>query len=81
MDKRDPAIYLKISEILGFPSSELLIFEDSPQAISGAKKAGLKVIGVQENFFKEYEEQIKENADFYITTFMDFLDNYQYIVK
>jgi len=44
--KPSPEIYLKAAEVLEFPVSDCLVFEDSFHGIESARRAGMKVIGV-----------------------------------
>jgi beta-phosphoglucomutase-like phosphatase (HAD superfamily) len=44
--KPAPDLYLKALESLGLPAAECLAFEDSPNGVLAARRAGLKVVGV-----------------------------------
>ncbi len=44
--KPAPDLYLKALECLGLPAQECLAFEDSPNGILAAQRAGLRVVGV-----------------------------------
>lgn len=57
---------------LGTNKEETVIFEDSYHAIVSAKKAGFNVVGVYDNSFKEFKEQIKETSDKYIKNFSEY---------
>lgn len=44
--KPDPELYLKVIAALGFPASRVIAFEDSPNGILAAKRAGLFCVAV-----------------------------------
>lgn len=44
--KPHPDIFLKALQVLELPSSEALVFEDSPNGMKAAHAAGLRVVGV-----------------------------------
>lgn len=52
--KPDPEVFLKAAEILGIHPSECFVFEDAQAGIEGAKRAGMRVIGIgkRENLHK-----------------------------
>ena len=71
--KSDSAkIYEEALLKLGTTKEETVIFEDFYPAILTAKKAGFKVIGVYDNLFKDFKDQIKETADGYIKNFNEY---------
>lgn len=72
-EKKDSAkIYEEALLRLGTNKEETVIFEDSFFAILTAKKAGFNVVGVYDNSYKEFKEEIKETADKYIKNFNEF---------
>ena len=72
-EKKDSAkIYEEALLRLGTNKEETVIFEDSYFAILTAKKAGFNVVGVYDNSYKEFKEEIKETADKYIKNFNEF---------
>jgi len=44
--KPDPAIFLKAAERAGFPPARCIVVEDAPAGLEGARRAGMKCIGV-----------------------------------
>ena len=44
--KPDPATYAKAAEGMGISPSDCLAIDDSPNGVSSAKKAGMKVLGI-----------------------------------
>ena len=44
--KPDPATYAKAAEVMGISPSACLAIDDSPNGVSSAKNAGMKVLGI-----------------------------------
>lgn len=64
--KPAPDIFIKAAEKLGLKNEECLVIEDSEHGITGAKKAGSKVIGFKQ---REDAEQDLSEADIVIEEF------------
>lgn len=64
--KNFPDVYLLAAEKLGVKPEECIVFEDILPAVKGAKAAGMKVVGVYDDFSKEQREDIINHADMYI---------------
>ncbi len=64
--KNFPDVYLLAAEKLGIKPEECIVFEDILPAVKGAKAAGMKVVGVYDDFSKEQWEDIIIHADNYI---------------
>ena len=46
LPKPDPEPYLLAAKRLGFPTSDVLAFEDSPRGVASAREAGCPVVAV-----------------------------------
>ena len=57
---------------LGSKREETYVFEDDPGAIKTAKKAGFKVVGIFDEYFKDRVDDIKQTADIYIEDYNQF---------
>ena len=64
--KNFPDVYLLAAEKLGVNPEECIVFEDILPAVKGAKAAGMKVVGVYDDFSKEQREDIISHSDMYI---------------
>ncbi|MBZ9689569.1 HAD family phosphatase [Clostridium estertheticum] len=64
--KNFPDVYLLAAEKLGVKPEECIVFEDILPAVKGAKAAGMKVVGVYDDFSKEQREDIINHADMFI---------------
>lgn len=64
----------EVSKRIGVPCEELVMVEDSLHSISTAKKAGLTVFAVYEDFSKDKVEVIKNTCDQYFNQLDEILD-------
>lgn len=71
--KSDKEIYLDAAKRLGARVSECIFLDDNYNALSAAKKAGMKIIGVYDKSSEEYTPAIKEISDEYITDFSELI--------
>jgi HAD superfamily hydrolase (TIGR01509 family) len=67
--KTKPDVFLLAAAKLGVDPGDCLVFEDSPEAMESAKRAGMTVYGVYEEAFKEQWPLIQQIADGVITDF------------
>lgn len=58
--------YQEVAKKIGIQCQKLMMVEDSLHSIITAKKAGLQVVGVYEEYSADKQEQIKEVCDIYI---------------
>ncbi|MGE5628175.1 MAG: HAD family hydrolase [Solirubrobacterales bacterium] len=65
-EKNFPDIYLLTAEKLKVDPSKCMVFEDILPAVKGAKLAGMKVIGVQDEYSLDQKEAITKHSDLYI---------------
>ncbi len=64
--KADPEIYKEAAKRLGKSADEILFLDDNFNADKTAKIAGMKVCGVYDDSSKDYIDEIKSVADYYI---------------
>lgn len=70
VSKQEPDIYNKAKDFLG-ADENVFIFEDAAYAIDTAKRAGYKVIAVEDYSAEDEKEHIKETADYYVTNYSE----------
>lgn len=70
VSKQEPDIYNKAKDFLG-ADENVFIFEDAAYAIDTAKRAGYKVIAVEDYSAEDEREHIKETADYYVTNYSE----------
>ena len=69
VDKKSPAIFRKVAEMLQVAPKDCVLFDDSLSACKAAKAAGMTVVGVHDPFFKDSEPDMRELCDQYILGF------------
>ena len=69
VDKKSPAIFRKVAEMLQVSPKDCVLFDDSLSACKAAKAAGMTVVGVHDPFFKDSEPDMRELCDQYIMGF------------
>ncbi len=77
--KNFPDVYLLAAQKLKVSPDNCIVFEDILPAIMGAKAAGMKVVGVYDQFSENSKEEILSFADIYINGYEEILnssDNY-----
>ncbi len=72
--KPHPDIYLQVARDLNVKPEECLVFEDVPAGIIAAKRAGMKVCAVYDDFSKELKEEIKQMSDYYIDSYKEIMN-------
>jgi len=73
VDKKSPAIFRRIAEMLGVPPRDCVLFDDSLTACKAAKAAGMTVVGVHDNYFQDSQPDMRELCDQYIKDFGELL--------
>lgn len=68
-----PDVYLLAAERLGVNPDQCIVFEDILPAIKGAKAAGMKVVGVYDDYSKEQKDDIIFHADNYIMEYHELI--------
>lgn len=66
MPKTNPEVYKAAAKRLGKECENCIVFDDNLGAVTTAKKAGMTVVGVYDETSKQYEEQMRQTADFYV---------------
>ncbi len=72
--KPEPDIYRMGAEHFGVKPERCLVFEDIPNGMIAAIRAGMQVCGVEDEFSAELTERKKELSDYYITSYEQILD-------
>ena len=72
-DKRSPAIFRRVAEMLGAEPRQCVLFDDSLTACKAAKAAGMTVVGVYDPFFHASKPDMRELCDQFIGSFEELL--------
>lgn len=67
--KPEPDIFLMCAKHFGINPKNCIVFEDIPNGMIAAIRAGMKVCGVEDEFSMEMTERKKELSDYYITSY------------
>ncbi len=70
--KHEPDIYLLAASEMGLPPEEILVFEDSLYALTTAKQAGFRTVGVFDALGETDQAKLEETADCYLKALSDF---------
>ena len=73
VDKKSPEIFRRVADMLGVKPGQCVLFDDSLTACKAAKAAGMTVVGVHDEYFKDSQTDMKELCDQYIRGFGDLL--------
>jgi HAD superfamily hydrolase (TIGR01509 family) len=72
--KNFPDIYLLTAKKLGVTSKECIVFEDILPAVMGAKAAGMKVVGVSDDYSEHQRLDIINTADYFINGYKEIIE-------
>ena len=67
--KPSPQVHQMIMQKLGVSSRQCLVFEDSIVGIEAAKRAGIEVVGIYDDYSKDDMAEIEKQADYYFKDF------------
>ena len=71
--KNFPDVYLLSAQRLGVEPKDIIVFEDIPTAIQGAKKGDFKVIGVFDKYSAHHEDEMIKISDKFIKSYTELL--------
>lgn len=66
-----PDVYRLAAEKIGVAPSGCAVFEDIPEAISGAHAAGMKICGVYDRYSEKHTPVMKQRCDWYVENLAD----------
>lgn len=79
VDKTTPAIYLKAAQYTNSSPDQTFVFEDALHGASSAKEGGFKVVGIFDEYSKDYKHELKAIADYYLESEEDYQHFLQHI--
>lgn len=71
--KSQPDVYLLAAESIGISPSDIVVFEDVPHAMKGARLAGMRVVAVDDIHTNLTTEEAGQLADLFIKDFTSLL--------
>lgn len=72
-EKKYPALWERVASELGVSPDACTVFDDSVEAIRGAKKAGMHTVGVYDAYFASCAEDMRNTCERYIGGFAELL--------
>lgn len=71
--KSEPDVYLYAAKLMDLEPKSVAVFEDIPEAMLGARRAGMTVFGVHDSFSEKKEVEIMNNCHKYILNFSEII--------
>lgn len=75
--KSQPDVYLLAARSIGISPADIVVFEDVPHAMRGARSAGMRVVAVNDIHTNLTAEQAAELSELFIEDFTQLLDPQQ----
>ena len=75
MEKRDPRFFDGVVKYLGVTASGCTLYDDAPGNCASAKAAGIRVVGVYDDFFAGSEDEMRKICDRYIRSFAELMES------
>ena len=73
-NKSFPDVYIKTAERLSVEPEECIVFEDIPEGITGANKAGMYTVAVYDRASAKNSDYLRKKAKKYIFGFEEMLE-------
>ena len=71
LEKKNPDCFRRAAELAGVSVEECTVFDDSVAACRGAKAAGMKAVGVYDEYFTATVDEMRQVCDRYILSFTE----------
>ena len=75
IEKKDPEIFRVAARRMGVEPAECVVYDDSVAACRGAKAAGMRTVGVYDQFFHVSWEEMTRVCDRTIRSFTELLED------
>ena len=66
LEKHDPRCFARLSELLGAPPEDCVLFDDSPYNCATARASGYRTVGVYDAFYTHRQEQLRRASTRYV---------------
>ena len=74
VEKHDPRCFARLSQILGVPPADCVLFDDNPSNCAAARAAGMEVVGVYDIFYSHRQEELKGACHRYVHSLTQLLE-------
>lgn len=72
--KPHPDIFLKVADDLGVEPKHCMVFEDVPNGLVAANKAGMISVAISDDFSKHMDAEKRALSDFYVNSYKEVVD-------
>lgn len=72
--KSNTEYFKEVARRIGVPCEELIMIEDSVHSMETAKKAGLTVFGVYDDYSADKQDEVKAISDIYLNTLAEIMN-------
>lgn len=69
MEKKTPELWKRVAAELGAAPEDCTLFDDSVEAVRGAKAAGMHTVGVADPYFASCAAEMAQTCDVYVSGF------------
>ena len=66
LEKHDPACFTRLCELIGAPPEGCVLFDDNPGNCATARAAGMRTVGVYDDFYAGRQEELKAVSSRYV---------------
>ena len=73
MEKRNPQVFLLAARRLKAAPGDCTLYEDAPANCAAARAAGFTVVGVYDDFYRNYQESLRKVCHRYVRGFPELL--------
>lgn len=73
LEKHDPQCFVRLSQLIGTDPAHCTLFDDSPSNCATAQAAGMKTVGVYDDFYANRQEELKAVCHRYVRSLEDLL--------
>lgn len=73
LEKHDPQCFVRLSQLIGTSPKDCVLFDDSPSNCATAQAAGMKAVGVYDDFYANRQEELKAVCGRYVRSLEELL--------
>lgn len=73
LEKHDPRCFLRLCQLIGADPGECTLFDDNPSNCATALSAGMRAVGVYDDFYAHRQEELKASSTRYVTSLAQLL--------
>ncbi len=66
LEKHDPRCFTRLSQLIGAPPEDCILFDDNPDNCATARAAGMDTVGVYDHYYRDRQEELKAVCGRYV---------------